>query len=150
MAETAALMPSAVIQAGAHVGSHSLVDAHVLVGNCAYVGSRVVLQAGVTVAGHLLPEQALPNIVEDDCQLGGGSGLYDGVVLGAGSILLPGTVVSAQTGVFDLPAGRWYKPDTLGNLWLPPRLIIGMGSRPTGPAALGLHVAMPIIVGRRE
>ncbi len=149
VAESAVLTPSAVVQAGAHVGNQTLLDAHVLVGNCAYVGDQVVLQAGAVVAGHLLPELALPNIVEDGCQLGGGSGLYDGIILGSGSILLPGTMVSAKAGVFDLGQACWILPDALGNLWLPPGSVLGMGSRPVGPPSLGMQRATAMVVGRR-
>ena len=150
VADGVVLTPPSVVQAGAYIGAGSLVDAHVLVGNCARVGRGVVLQAGTVIAGHLHPLDALPNIVEDSCQCGGGSGLYDGVVLGMGSILLPGTVVSARVGVFDPGQGLWLHADLAGTLHVPPLSVLGMGSLPVGTPGSGVQRSVPLVLGTRQ
>lgn len=145
-----ALNPSAVIQAGAFVGNQCVIDSHVLVGICAHIGDRVIIQGGTVIGGQILPLETMPNIVEDDCFLNGNSGIYDGIVLGAGSILLPGTVLRASGGAFDLRTDSWIRPDSSGALQIPPMSVIGMGSTPIGPGARNLHLTIPIILGTRR
>ncbi len=76
------IMPPAYLNIGAWVGRGTMVDSHALVGSCAQVGARVHLSAAVQVGGVLEPAGARPVVVEDDAFVGGGCGLYDGVVIG--------------------------------------------------------------------
>ena len=81
------IMPPAYVNVGAWVGRGTMVDSHALVGSCAQVGERVHLSAAVQVGGVLEPVGARPVVVEDDAFVGGGCGLYDGVIVGRGAVL---------------------------------------------------------------
>jgi 2,3,4,5-tetrahydropyridine-2,6-dicarboxylate N-succinyltransferase len=82
------IMPPAYVNVGAWVGRGTMVDSHALVGSCAQIGRKVHLSAAAQVGGVLEPVGARPVIVEDVAFVGGGSGLYDGVVVGRGDLVL--------------------------------------------------------------
>ena len=81
------IMPPAYLNIGAWVGEGTMVDSHALVGSCAQVGRGVHLSAAAQVGGVLEPAGARPVVVEDDAFVGGGCGLYEGVVIGRGAVL---------------------------------------------------------------
>ena len=83
-----------------------MVDSHALVGSCAQVGARVHLSAAVQVGGVLEPAGARPVVIEDDAFVGGGCGLYDGVVIGAGAVLGAGVILTGQSRLIDLTNER--------------------------------------------
>jgi len=75
------VMPPAYVNVGAFVDEGSMVDSHALVGSCAQIGRKVHLSAAAQVGGVLEPVGALPVVVEDEVFVGGGVGLYEGVVV---------------------------------------------------------------------
>jgi len=95
-------MPPMYINVGAFVGAGSMVDSHALVGSCAQVGERVHVSAAAQIGGVLEPAGARPVIVEDDAFVGGGCGLYEGVLIGSRAVVAAGVVLTATTKVFDL------------------------------------------------
>ena len=78
-------MPPMYINVGAYVGEGTMVDSHALVGTCAQVGSGVHVSAACQVGGVLEPAGARPVIIEDGAFLGGNTGVYEGVLIGAGA-----------------------------------------------------------------
>jgi 2,3,4,5-tetrahydropyridine-2-carboxylate N-succinyltransferase len=147
------LMPPSYVNVGAWIGRGSMVDSHVLVGSCAQVGSGVHLGAAVQIGGVLEPPGARPVIVEDDAFVGGGCGLYEGVVLGRGAVLGAGVILTGQGRLVDLVEGR----DLLGSpeapLVVPPGSVVVPGTRPAGGAYAhdhGVAIAVPVIVKRRD
>lgn len=64
--EGVVIMPPSYINIGANVGAETMVDSHVLVGSCAYIGARCHLSAGVQIGGVLEPVGTLPVIIEDE------------------------------------------------------------------------------------
>lgn len=147
------IMPPSYLNVGAWVGRGSMVDSHVLVGSCAQVGRRVHLSAGVQVGGVLEPKSARPVIVEDDAFVGGGCGLYDGVLVGAGAVLAAGVVLTGTSRLVDLERetelqGRPDRP-----LAVPRGAVVVPGSRPAGgawAAERGIAISTPVIVKRRD
>lgn len=147
------IMPPAYLNIGAWVGTGTMVDSHALVGSCAQVGARVHLSAAVQVGGVLEPAGARPVVVEDDAFVGGGCGLYDGVVVGTGAVLGAGVILTGQSRLIDLTEEREIRgtPDT--PLVVPPGAVVVPGSRPAAGAWAthrGVSVGVAVIVKRRD
>lgn len=147
------IMPPAYVNVGAWVGRGTLVDSHALVGSCAQVGERVHLSAAVQVGGVLEPVGARPVVVEDEAFIGGGCGLYDGVIVGRGAVLGAGVILTGQSRVIDLVAERELQGTSEAPLVIPPDAVVVPGGRPAGggyAAANGITLTVPVIVKRRD
>lgn len=114
------------INVGAHVGAETLIDSYAVVGSCAYVGKRCHVGANVTLGGVLEPVSAKPVIIEDECFIGAGSQVVEGRVIGKGSVLGAGVVLTSSTKIFDRMSGMMYEGD------IPPYSVVIPG-----------HVALP-------
>jgi len=147
------VMPPAYVNVGAHVGEGSMVDSHALVGSCAQIGRKVHLSAAAQVGGVLEPVGALPVVVEDEVFVGGGVGLYEGVVVKRRSVLAAGVVLTSSSVVYDLPGERVLRAGAGEPLVIPEGSVVVMGSRPAnGDFARehGIALATPVIVKRRD
>ncbi|MEM7403060.1 MAG: 2,3,4,5-tetrahydropyridine-2,6-dicarboxylate N-succinyltransferase [Myxococcota bacterium] len=144
------IMPPAYVNVGSYVGAGSMVDSHVLVGSCAQVGQHVHLSAAVQLGGVLEPVAAVPVVVEDNVFVGGGAGLYEGVVVRSGAVIAAGVVLTASTKVYDLVHERVL---TGPRLEIPERAVVVQGSRPAAGAFAGSHgvqLAAAVIVKYRD
>jgi 2,3,4,5-tetrahydropyridine-2-carboxylate N-succinyltransferase len=147
------VMPPAYVNVGAFVDEGSLVDSHALVGSCAQIGKKVHLSAAAQVGGVLEPVGALPVIVEDEVFVGGGVGLYEGVVVKRRAVLAAGVVLTSSSVVFDLPGASVLRASGGQPLVIPAGSVVVMGSRPAAgefARQQGLSLATPIIVKRRD
>jgi 2,3,4,5-tetrahydropyridine-2,6-dicarboxylate N-succinyltransferase len=147
------VMPPSYLNVGAWVGRGSMVDSHVLVGSCAQIGERVHLSAGVQVGGVLEPPNARPVVVEDDGFVGGGCGLYEGVVVGRGAVLGAGVILTGQGRLVDLVEERELAGTPEAPLVVPPGSVVVPGTRPAAgsfAAGRGIALAVPVIVKRRD
>jgi len=147
------IMPPAYVNVGAYVGEGSMIDSHALVGSCAQVGRRVHLSAAAQLGGVLEPIGAAPVIVEDDCFVGGGCGVYEGTRVCAGAVLAAGVILTRATPVHDLERDRILRADRDAPLCIPAGAVVVPGSRPAkGDHARrhGLQLQTPIIVKYRD
>jgi 2,3,4,5-tetrahydropyridine-2-carboxylate N-succinyltransferase len=147
------IMPPAYLNIGAWVGRGTMVDSHALVGSCAQIGSRVHLSAAAQVGGVLEPAGARPVVVEDDAFVGGGCGLYEGVVIGRGAVLGSGVILTGQSRVIDLVEERELRGTPEAPLVIPPGSVVVPGSRPAPgawAATNGIGLAVAVIVKRRD
>jgi 2,3,4,5-tetrahydropyridine-2-carboxylate N-succinyltransferase len=147
------VMPPSYLNIGAWIGRDTMVDSHVLVGSCAQVGARVHLSAGVILGGVLEPPGARPVIVEDDAFIGGGCGLYEGVLVGAGAVLAAGVVLTGTSRLYDLEGQRTLVGKLDRPLVVPPEAVVVPATRPLdGEFARrhGLAVPTAAIVKRRD
>lgn len=147
------VMPPAYVNVGAFVGEGTLVDSHALVGSCAQIGRRVHLSAAAQIGGVLEPVGALPVILEDEVFVGGGAGVYEGVVVQARAVLGAGVVLTASSRVFDLVGQRVLGAEQGLPLVIPRGAVVVPGSRRVGGAfaeAHGLALATPVIVKMRD
>jgi len=147
------IMPPAYLNIGAWVGRGTMVDSHALVGSCAQIGARVHLSAAAQVGGVLEPAGARPVVVEDDAFVGGGCGLYEGVVVGAGAVLGAGVILTGQSRVIDLVEDRELRGTPDAPLVIPPGSVVVPGTRPapgTWAAANGISLGVPVIIKRRD
>jgi 2,3,4,5-tetrahydropyridine-2-carboxylate N-succinyltransferase len=123
------VMPPSYLNVGAWIGEGAMVDSHVLVGSCAQIGARVHLAAGVMIGGVLEPPGARPVIVEDDAFVGGGCGLYEGVLVGRGAVIGAGVVLTGTSRLYDLVEGRVLVGTADRPLAVPERAVVIPGSR---------------------
>lgn len=147
------IMPPSYLNIGAWVGRGTMVDSHALVGSCAQIGARVHLSAAAQVGGVLEPAGARPVVVEDDAFVGGGCGLYEGVVVGAGAVLGSGVILTGQSRLIDLVEERELRGTPDEPLVVPPGAVVVPGARPAPgawAAANGVSLTVPVIVKRRD
>ena len=146
-------MPPMYVNVGAFVGAGTMIDSHALVGSCAQVGERVHVSAAVQIGGVLEPASARPVVVEDDAFLGGGCGVYEGVLVGERAVLSAGVVLTQSTRVFDLVHERDLSGTAAEPLEIPPDAVVVPGTRPAGGTfaeLVGLHVSCALIVKYRD
>jgi len=146
-------MPPMYINVGAHIGTATLIDSHALVGSCAQIGERVHISAAAQIGGVLEPANARPVIIEDDCFVGGNTGIYEGVLVRKGAVIAAGVVLTASTPVFDLVQQTELRGTRESPLEIPERAVVVSGSRPIGgtwAGQRGLQVACALIVKYRD
>jgi 2,3,4,5-tetrahydropyridine-2-carboxylate N-succinyltransferase len=147
------IMPPAYVNVGAWVGRGTMVDSHALVGSCAQIGRKVHLSAAAQVGGVLEPIGARPVIVEDDAFVGGGSGLYDGVIVGRGAVLAAGVILTGTSRLIDLVTETEHIGTPEAPLVVPPGSVVVPGSRPASGAyaqRLGIALSTPVVVKHRD
>jgi 2,3,4,5-tetrahydropyridine-2,6-dicarboxylate N-succinyltransferase len=147
------VMPPSFVNLGAWVGAETMLDSHVLVGSCAQIGARVHLAAGVVIGGVLEPAGARPVIVEDEAFVGGGCGLYEGVLVGHGAVLAAGVVLTGTSRVYDLVRERVLIGTRDAPLSVPAMTVVVPGTRPASGAFAeghGLGVTTALIVKDRD
>ena len=153
VAKGVAVIPPSYVNVGAYVDEGTMVDSHALVGSCAQIGKRVHLSAAAQVGGVLEPVNASPVIIEDDCLIGGNTGVYEGTVVRKRAVLAAGTVLTRGTPVYDLVKGKIYKASAEMPLIIPEGAVVVPGSRAVSKgkgAEWGLSLAAPVIVKYRD
>ena len=146
-------MPPMYVNVGAYVDDGTMIDSHALVGSCAQVGKRVHLSAAAQIGGVLEPVGAMPVIVEDDVLVGGNCGVYEGTIVGRGSVLAPGTILTGSTPVYDLVRDAVYRREGEKPLMIPSGAVVVPGTRAitTGRGKeLGLSLYTPVIIKYRD
>lgn len=99
------VMPS-FINIGAHVGSKTMVDSGVSIGSCAQIGTRCHISSNAIIGGVLEPLQATPTIIEDNCFIGAGSMITEGVIVEEGTVIGSGVIISASTPIINRETGK--------------------------------------------
>lgn len=147
------VVPPAYINTGAFVDAGTMVDSHALVGSCAQIGRRVHLSAAAQIGGVLEPVNANPVIIEDDCLIGGNTGVYEGTIVRKGAVLAAGAVLTRGTPVYDVVRGEVYRATAEAPLIIPEGAVVVPGSRALtrgNGVAWGLSIAAPVIVKYRD
>ncbi|MCG3194235.1 MAG: 2,3,4,5-tetrahydropyridine-2,6-dicarboxylate N-succinyltransferase [Thermoanaerobaculia bacterium] len=147
------MMPPSYVNVGAHVDDGTMIDSHALVGSCAQIGKRVHLSAAAQIGGVLEPANARPVIIEDEVFVGGGVGVYEGVLVRKRAVLASGVILTGSTVIFDLVneteiRGREGEP-----LAVPEGAVVVPGSRKAPgdfAARNGIALATPVIVKYRD
>ena len=159
LARGVVVVPPAYVNVGAFVDEDTMIDSHALVASCAQIGKRVHLSAAAQIGGVLEPVNASPVIIEDDCLVGGNTGVYEGIILRAGAVLAAGTVLTRGTPVYDLVTGSIHRatPESPTGpaqpLIIPANAVVVPGSRAltSGKGAeWGLSIATPVIIKYRD
>ncbi|MEZ5425109.1 MAG: 2,3,4,5-tetrahydropyridine-2,6-dicarboxylate N-succinyltransferase [Pyrinomonadaceae bacterium] len=146
-------MPPCYINVGAFVDEGTMVDSHALVGSCAQIGKRVHISAAAQIGGVLEPVNANPVVIEDDCLIGGNTGVYEGVIVRERSVLASGVILTRSTPVFDLANERVLKSDGSKPLEIPAGAVVVQGARQITTdfgRENGLSLYAPVIVKYRD
>ena len=98
------LMPS-FINVGAYIGDSTMIDSWATIGSCAQIGKQCHISANVLIGGVLEPLQADPVIIEDNCFIGAGSSLAEGLIIEQGTVIGMGVSISASTPIIDRENG---------------------------------------------
>lgn len=143
------IMPPAYINIGAYVDEGTMVDSHALVGSCAQVGKNVHLSAAVQLGGVLEPVGLSPVVIEDDCFIGAGAVVVEGILVKKGAVIAPGVTLSKSVPVYDC-----VNETLLGKgAPIPERAVVVPGSRPIGgewAKSQGLTAHCPVIIKYRD
>lgn len=153
VAENVVLMPPCYVNVGAFVDEGTMIDSHTLVGSCAQIGKRVHISAAAQIGGVLEPVNANPVIIEDDCLIGGNTGVYEGVIVREKAVLASGVILTRSTPVFDLVKGEILKSTPEKSLEIPAGAVVVQGSRSITSGfgkENGLSLYAPIIVKYRD
>jgi len=119
------IMPPSYINIGAYVGEGTLIDSHVLIGSCAQIGKNVHISAGVSIGGVLEPIGLTPVIIEDNCFIGAGAIIVEGVAVLENAVIAPGVILSKSIPVYDAVMGRLLEELEP----IPPNAVVVSGSR---------------------
>jgi len=135
----AVLMPC-YVNIGAYIGAKTMMDTFSRAGSCCQIGENCHISAGSGVGGVLEPAQALPTIIEDNVFLGAMSEVVEGVVVGEGSVLSMGMLITQSTKIVNRSTGEI----TYGKI--PPYSVVVPGSLPDkkNPSAPSLSCAVII------
>ncbi|CAK8163138.1 2,3,4,5-tetrahydropyridine-2,6-dicarboxylate N-succinyltransferase [Candidatus Xenohaliotis californiensis] len=142
------VMPPSYINIGAYIDDNSMVDSHVLVGSCAQIGKGVHLSTAVQIGGTLEPINYQPVIVEDDCFIGAGAILTEGILVRKGAIIAPNVSLSASVPIYDLESEKIIKGE------IPENAVVVPGTRPVKKNTWGeqqqLTLGCAVIVKYRD
>ncbi len=153
VAPNVVLMPPCYVNVGAYVDEGTMIDSHALVGSCAQIGKRVHISAAAQIGGVLEPVNANPVVIEDDCLIGGNTGVYEGVIVRERVVLASGVILTRSTPVFDLVNGTIIKSTAEKTLEIPAGAVVVQGSRAITSGfgkENGLSLYAPIIVKYRD
>jgi 2,3,4,5-tetrahydropyridine-2,6-dicarboxylate N-succinyltransferase len=143
------IMPPAYVNTGAYVDEGSMIDSHALVGSCAQVGKNVHLSAGVQLGGVLEPVGLSPVVIEDDCFVGAGAVIVEGILVRKRAVIAPGVVLSKSVPVYDCVNEK-----QLGKgAPIPEGAVVVPGTRPVGSKWAnenGLSVSCALIIKYRD
>jgi len=143
------IMPPAFINIGAYVNKGTMVDSHALVGSCAQIGKNVHLSAGAMIGGVLEPIGSRPVIIEDDCFIGGNTGIYEGIIVCSKAVIASGTIITSSTPIYDSVHKCFLERDLGGSFTIPPGAVVVPGSRPLKNQP-DFQIACPIIIKYRD
>ncbi len=154
VAGSVTMMPPMYINAGAYVDEGTMIDSHALVGSCAQIGKRVHLSAAAQIGGVLEPIGAVPVVVEDDCMIGGNTGIYEGTVVRKGAVIGAGVVLTKSTPVYDIVNEKIIRAKDDRPLEIPADAVVIPGTRSIGgsswAAENGLGIQCPVIIKYRD
>lgn len=143
------MMPPMYVNVGAYIGDGTMIDSHALVGSCAQVGKNVHVSAAAQLGGVLEPIGATPVVIEDNCMIGGNTGIYEGTQVLSGAVIGAGVVLTRSIPVYDLVNNTFYKGTADKPLVIPENAVVVPGSRTINTEyareqGLSLHTAIII------
>jgi len=149
VAKSVIIMPPAYVNTGAYVDEGTMIDSHALVGSCAQIGKNVHLSAGVQIGGVLEPVGLSPVVIEDDCFIGAGAVIVEGILVKRRAVIAPGVSLSKSVPVYDC-----VNETVLGKgAAIPEGAVVVPGTRPSGNEwanKQGLAINCALIIKYRD
>ena len=102
------VLMSSFVNIGAYIDSKTMIDTWAAVGSCAQIGKNVHISAGVFIGGVLEPLQSNATIIEDNCFIGVGSVIAEGVVVEENSVISMGVLINQSTPIYDRQTDKVY------------------------------------------
>lgn len=133
------IMPS-FINMGASIGDGTMIDSGTSIGSCAFIGKNCHISSTVTIGGVLEPLQAQPVIIEDNCFVGAGCHVLEGVRVGKGSVLGAGLILTSSTKIITRETG-----DVSSHALIPPGSVVVPGAYPSGHVSLQCAVIIKTV-----
>ena len=99
------IMPS-FVNIGANIGQNTMIDSMTTIGSCAKIGKQCHISSNVCIGGVLEPLQAKPVIIEDNCFVGSGSQITEGIIIGEGSVIGSGVTISSGIKIINRNSGE--------------------------------------------
>lgn len=149
VAKSVIIMPPAYVNIGAYVDEGAMIDSHALVGSCAQIGKNVHLSAGVQIGGVLEPVGLSPVVIEDDCFIGAGAVIVEGILVKKRAVIAPGVTLSKSVPVYDCVNEIVLEKGAA----IPEGAVVIPGSRPVNSdwaKIEGLSASCPIIIKYRD
>ena len=149
IAKNVVLMPS-FVNLGAYVDEGTMIDTWASVGSCAQVGKNCHISGGAGIGGVLEPMQANPTIIEDNCFVGAGAVIVEGIQVLAGAVIAPGVILSKGTPIYDAVNEKQVTDGII-----PEGAVVVPGTRPVSAKLnwakeMGLSLNCAIIVKYRD
>jgi 2,3,4,5-tetrahydropyridine-2-carboxylate N-succinyltransferase len=135
IARNVVLMPG-FVDIGAYIDEGSMVDAWVTVGSCAQIGRNVHLCGGAGIGGVLEPLEAGPTIIGDNCFIGAGSEVVEGVIVEDNCVIAMGVYIGQGTRIYDRATGEV----TFGRI--PEGSVVVSGNLPSADGKYSLYCAV--------
>lgn len=135
IAPNCVLMPS-YVNIGAYVDSGSMIDIWATIGSCAQIGKNVHISSNVCIGGVLEPLQANPVIIEDNCFIGTGSAIVEGVIVETGAVVAMGVQIGQSTKIYNRITGEIYQGR------VPAGAVVVPGSMPSKDGKYSLSCAI--------
>ncbi|MGD0466136.1 MAG: 2,3,4,5-tetrahydropyridine-2,6-dicarboxylate N-succinyltransferase [Gammaproteobacteria bacterium] len=105
LANNTVLMPC-FVNIGAFIDENTMIDSGTTIGSCAQIGKKCHISSNAVIGGVLEPLQNNPIIIEDDCFIGMGSMIAEGMIIEQGSVLSMGVKIGASTKIINRQNGQ--------------------------------------------
>lgn len=96
-----AVLMAAYINIGAYIGSGTMIDIWTTVGSCAQLGKNCHISSNTCIGGVIEPLQANPVIIEDNCFVGAGVSIVEGIIVEENSVISMGVRLGQSTKIYD-------------------------------------------------
>jgi len=133
------LMPC-YVNIGAYIDENTMIDTFARAGSCCQIGKNCHISAGSGVGGVLEPAQALPTIIEDNVFLGAMSEVVEGVIVGEGSVLSMGMLITQSTKIVTRATGE------INYGKIPPYSVVVPGTLPDKKNPSGPSLSCAVII----
>lgn len=133
------LMPC-FVNIGAYVADNTMIDINATIGSCAQIGCNCHVSASSVIGGVLEPIVASPVIVEDNCFIGAGSNILDGVLVQENSIIASGVTISSSTKIIERDTKK------IHHKVVPAGSVVVSGSYPSD----GLNIGCAVIIKKNS
>ena len=133
------LMPC-YVNIGSYIDDGTMIDTFARAGSCSQIGKNCHISAGSGVGGVLEPAQALPTIIEDNVFLGAMSEVVEGVIVGEGSVLSMGMLITQSTKIVNRSTGE------ISYGKIPPYSVVVPGSLPDKKSASAPSLSCAVII----
>lgn len=135
IAPNCVIMPS-YINIGAYIDTGTMIDIWATIGSCAQIGKNCHISSNVCIGGVLEPIQANPVIIEDNCFIGTGAAIVEGVIVEENSVIAMGVHIGQSTKIYN----REYDEVTYGVV--PAGSVVVPGSLPSSDGKYNLECAV--------